>query len=59
MNISDAKIVEIVRTVTEWLSSEEGKTKIEHAFRRREQANNKLTEARRVDEKSLLRPVTF
>ena len=42
----------------EWVRSPEGKAKIEEILRIVEQTTTKLTEARRIDEKSLDTPIT-
>ena len=58
-NKRDLENPDPVTKTREWVRSPEGKAKIEEILRNVEQTTTTLTEARRVDEKSLDTPITM
>ena len=49
----------LVEELTRWTSSDEGKKAIKEAFKKAEDMNRRLREARRVSRERMMEPVTI
>ena len=53
------EVLDLVKAVTQWIASPEGRQTLNDTVERSEQATNKLEDSRRIDEQSLNDPFTL
>lgn len=58
-NLEPQKATELARNASNWISSADGRAAIEQSIRKTMELTNRLDQARRVEQKTLIEPVTI